>query len=145
MTDTNPTATVSVKFGFERQILSERTFNVLCVTKRNKALDVADFHFPIKGEAKVVAILETAANGVQIARTEVTFQGKRYAFSHVRNGLSGDALVIGIFNLDDVRYTVWELYTDTPSAGPDGDTPPTTPEDLHTRAEYETKKHNRRW
>lgn len=137
------TARDFARFGFEKQIVSERTFNVVCVTKRNWQTGVHDFHFPITGEAKVTAMLETAPNEVVMAHTEVEFQGRKNNLAYVRNGLFGDALVIGISNFEDQPYNVWELYTDTPSAAPDyGGTP--TPEELRERAERESSEASRR-
>jgi len=108
-------------FGFKTQILSEQVFDIVCVTKRNTQKDIASFHLPITGEVKVRTLLETAHNGVSLAHTVVSFNGKDYDLCGIRNGLGGAALVICIHNNDNSRYTEWELYTDTPSAKSDHD------------------------
>jgi len=132
----NNVSTVSdfERFGFKREVLSEQTFNVLCVTKRNEQTNNQSFHQRISGKATVTTMIEKAPNGVSFARTVVNFNDRNYAFSYVRNGLSGAALVIGIYNFDDPAYTEWELYTDTPSAKPDSEIRRATPEQLRESA-----------
>lgn len=126
-------------FGFETKVLSEQTFNVVCVTKRNGQKNIADFHFPIAGEAKVKTMIETAPNGVSFARTVVSFNGMDCDFSYVRNGLNGMATVIGVHNCNEPRYTEWELYTDTPSAKPDREGQVVTAEMIREDADFMIK------
>ena len=105
------------KYGFELSSTLQPTFNVLCVTKRCDTARV-DFHCNVQGQAEVRIVTERSRS-LTVAYTVVHFCGRDYELSHIRNGLNGTCLVIGIRNADDPRYDVWELYTDTPSSKPD--------------------------
>jgi len=96
-------------------VLSTQEFNVVCVTKRDHPNGICKFHLPIKGKAVVKQVVATRGD-ISIAFTTVTFNGKEYRFSHVRPGLSGSVLVIGVVNSDEKPFNEWELYTDTPTA-----------------------------
>lgn len=95
-------------------------FRVLCLTKREDFDGIGGknaWHVPAcpyrsgTAEAKV----KVGSNGGFL----ILFQGKEYSFRHVRNGLDGRVLVIGMHNHTEKPYTVWELCTDTPSPEPD--------------------------
>ena len=101
--------------------ISTKKFNVLCVTKRYK--DDKDlrptppifWHVPITGEAELITESEEKF-GVNIAKSEVRFNGMKCKLLHVRSGLSGTALTLGIEVLDlPFAFNVWELYTDSPA------------------------------
>lgn len=111
-----------------------RTYNVLCVTKRNDTKGIQNFHNPITGTATIRNMFYVR-DDITISHTTVEFNGKVYDLSHFRNGLSGSCLVIGIHNKEQDPYDEWELYTDTPSANPDRPGEVVTPEELHRRAE----------
>ena len=104
--------------GFEKGSSLVQRFNVVCVTKRSD-LHVAHFHREVTGEATVNSILYRRTDINIMGKAFVTFLGKSYDLVSIRNGLDGAALVIGIQNYDEIPYTVWELYTDTPSGKPD--------------------------
>jgi len=132
----NPIITIAFleRKGFvptETQI--PRTYNVLCVTKRNDGKGIQNFHIPITGTAIVRNTL-CVRDDITVSHTTVEFNGKVYDLAYLRNGLSGSCLVISIRNEDQDPYDEWELYTDTPSANPDRPGEVVTPEELHRRA-----------
>lgn len=103
---------------FDRHFQTEQKFNVVCVTKRDATDNVAHFHLDVTGEAVAKHVL-FARPGINIHLTVVAFQGKDYEIHHVRSGLNGLALVIGVRNEEEKPYRFWELYTDTPFVGTD--------------------------
>jgi len=99
-------------------VISRRTVNVLCVTKRNEPdpnLDLPiSWHQPITGKAVIEVV------GVQMGDTPipmetfVIFKGKRCKVRYFRTGLSGTVHGFGIEapNTDSGRFNQWDLYTD---------------------------------
>lgn len=121
----------------EKQI---QRFNVVCVTKRhlweeecrNPNLGIS-WHQPIKGEAELVTETKEIY-GVKYSNTKVWFQGDPHELTHVRSGLDGTAVTIGIA-VNDFPFTAWELYTDTPAEPESGQ----TPEKIRKKAESAVK------
>jgi len=128
--------------GFSATVQSVQRFNVLCVTKYSLDGRLYDFHLPTDGvrgsKAATVGIevrqMNFTRDDISISQTIVTLNGKDYVLENIRNGLSGGALVIGIYKDDDERFGVWHLYTDTPSAKHDECEEAATSAQLHERA-----------
>jgi hypothetical protein len=85
---------------------TSKEFNVLCITKRrsdNQGWPL--WHEPITGPAEL------------ITEGEVKEIKAVYKLAYIREGLSGEAIVLGIEIPpgDRPTYDIWELYTDTPT------------------------------
>jgi hypothetical protein len=117
-------------------IVDRQHFNVLCVTKRSddRGVGTARFHLPIRGEAEMLTVVEEPYPGVKITKMWVTFQGMIYDLDYLRSGLNGNAVLLAVKVKYDPGFSIWELYTDTPT-GPD-----VTPEMLRKMAENQINR-----
>lgn len=132
-----------VSRGFDVEIVTERLYTVICVTKRSKDQKHYTYHLPVENPTSHIEDLPTAEvkvrnliatrNDITLYATDVVFDDKEYEIYYVGKGLDGSALVFGI-EVTDAKYGVWDLYTDTPCGDPDHPDWDNTPEAIRQRA-----------
>src|SRR3989344_5863537 len=102
-------------------VISRRTVNVLCVTKRNEPdpennLPIS-WHQPITGKAVIEIVGVQMGDAPIPMETFIIFKGKRCKVRYFRTGLSGTVHGFGIEapDTDSGRFNQWDLYTDVPT------------------------------
>lgn len=138
--------------GFKVVSSHSRFYDVVCISKYSADGKHCSYHLPPDGfmhlkyrdegkreEAMRAVRIEVrsatlARDDITIGMSVVHYKGHDYPVENIRNGLSGAALVIGVYKTDDEEFGVWHLYTDTPSANPDRPDQCVTNDDLRAEA-----------